>query len=97
MIETKGENTWLVIRIPISTLPETITVRSGDLAEDIRRERLTARENEIYDLIMEKKQNKEIANELCIEIRTVKFHVSRVLRKMGVTSRAELWFKQGEF
>ena len=92
-IETDGGNAWLVIRVPISAVPENIEVRAGDLAEDVRRQKLTRRENEVYDLIMERKQNKEIADALHIELRTVKFHVSEVLRKMGVSSRAELWLK----
>lgn len=91
-IETEGEQAWLVIRIPISTLPEMVNVRAGELADDIRHQRLSVRENQVYDLIMARKSNKEIANELHIEIRTVKFHVSEVLRKMGVSSRAHLWF-----
>lgn len=92
-IEEKGDKAWLVIRIPISTLPDTISVRGGDLADDIRRQRLTARENEVYDMIMARKQNKEIADELSLSLRTVVFHVTSMFRKMGVSSRAELWFK----
>jgi len=90
-VETEGADTWLVIRIPISLLPETITLGLGDVAE-IRRDTLTRREREVFDMIMERKQNKEIADALHIEVRTVKYHVSEVLRKMHVSSRAELWF-----
>lgn len=50
---------------------------------------LTEREWEIYRLLLEGKTNAEIANELVIGISTVKYHVSRVLSKLGVNSRSE--------
>ena len=50
---------------------------------------LTAREIEILGLIAEGLANKEIAYRLGISDHTVKFHVSAVLGKLGVGSRAE--------
>jgi DNA-binding NarL/FixJ family response regulator len=50
---------------------------------------LTARETEVLRMIAEGLANKEIAWRLGISDHTVKFHVSAVLGKLGVASRAE--------
>lgn len=50
---------------------------------------LTEREWEIYRLLLEGKTNADVAAQLVISISTVKYHVSRVLSKLGVASRAE--------
>ena len=52
--------------------------------------RLTHREEEVLRLLVLGKANKEIANELGISPRTVKFHVGNLLQKFKVTSRLEL-------
>ena len=50
---------------------------------------LTAREIEVLKLLGEAKSNMEIADELFISEHTVKVHVSRVLGKLGLSTRAE--------
>ena len=50
---------------------------------------LTAREIEVLRMIAEGLANKEIAFRLGISDHTVKFHVSALLGKLGVSSRAE--------
>ena len=52
-------------------------------------EALTERELEVLHLLAKGRQNKEIANELVISERTVKFHVSAILAKLGVGNRTE--------
>jgi DNA-binding CsgD family transcriptional regulator len=51
---------------------------------------LTARESEICEQLIKGKSNKAIAEELVLSDRTVESHVSSILTKMNVTSRAEL-------
>ena len=51
---------------------------------------LTAREVEIYKLIIQNYSNKEIGKTLYISQPTVKTHVSSILRKLGLKSRTEL-------
>ena len=50
---------------------------------------LSAREGEVLGLLAQGLQNKEIADRLFISERTVKFHVSAVLRKLGAGNRTE--------
>ncbi len=51
---------------------------------------LTEREREVLDLLARGLQNKEIANELAITERTVKFHVGALMRKLEAGNRTEV-------
>jgi DNA-binding CsgD family transcriptional regulator len=51
---------------------------------------LTAREQEVLGLLREGLANKEIADTLGCSVRTVEFHVTNLLRKVGASSRLEL-------
>jgi DNA-binding NarL/FixJ family response regulator len=54
---------------------------------------LTSRELDVLRLVAAGKPNKQIASELEISERTARTHVSRILRKLGLSSRtqAALW------
>lgn len=60
----------------------------GEVQE--RLERLTPREKEVLDLIVEGKPNKGIAFDLGVSERTVEIHRSRVMRKMEADSLSQL-------
>ncbi|MEV6328789.1 response regulator transcription factor [Streptomyces sp. NPDC051909] len=50
---------------------------------------LTAREQEIFELIATGMSNQEVAQSLVLSEKTVKFHVSNLLRKLGVRNRTQ--------
>ena len=52
-------------------------------------EALTGRETEVLKLVARGWANKQVARELFVEEKTVKAHVSGILRKLGVTSRTQ--------
>jgi DNA-binding NarL/FixJ family response regulator len=52
-------------------------------------ERLTEREREVLTLIAMGMCNREIAGELFLSTATVKTHVARVLRKLGLRDRTQ--------
>jgi len=53
-------------------------------------EALTGRERQIIDLLNQQLSNRSIAQRLGIRERTVKFHISNILRKMNISNRKEL-------
>lgn len=50
---------------------------------------LTAREQEIFELVIKGMSNQEVAETLVLSERTIKFHVSNLLRKLGVRNRTQ--------
>lgn len=72
----------------IQGLPTTPTVQHSDF-------NLTCREVEIMEFIVRGLTNKEIADKLCISPQTVKNHIRKIFRKLGVENRTEataVWF-----
>jgi DNA-binding NarL/FixJ family response regulator len=51
---------------------------------------LTPKEREVFALVLKRRTNPEIAEELYISLYTVKNHVSSILRKLGLKSRREI-------
>ncbi len=61
----------------------------SDRADSTEQESLTEREMEVLLLLAQGRPNKEIAAMLVIAERTVKFHISAILGKLGATNRTE--------
>ncbi|MDX2917044.1 MULTISPECIES: response regulator transcription factor [Streptomyces] len=53
--------------------------------------KLSGREEEILGLLLRRRSNEEIAQELCLTQQTVKNYASRVFHKVGVSGRKELF------
>ena len=54
-----------------------------------RSEPLSGREREVYELVIQGRSNKEIAQTLFISESTAKVHVRHIFEKLGVHTRAE--------
>lgn len=76
------------------SLVDRLVARAEELLEEGRAvvgpASLSQRQREVLHSVMENLANKEIASKLNITVRTVKFHISTLLDKFGVDSRAEL-------
>lgn len=83
----------LVVRAD-KTLNDDICARAAALLEGanigVTSVALSPREREVLRAVCSNFANKEIAFQLSISVRTVKFHVSALLRKFGVSTRAQL-------
>jgi len=53
-------------------------------------DRLSRREREIFDLILQGRSSRDIATELTISLKTVETHRAHIIKKLGVRSPAEL-------
>ena len=72
-----------------SLSPEAAQVLMQNLKEPSSTFTLTEREHDILVLMVSGLGNNEIAERLIVSRSTVKFHVSNILSKLGVTSRTE--------
>lgn len=82
----QGESGWLSRRVIQKVMRRRAV---GDAGLD----RLTPREREVARLMTAGLSNRQIAEKLCLGERTVKFHVSNIFDKLGLSSRSEvvLW------
>jgi DNA-binding NarL/FixJ family response regulator len=78
----------LIIRIHVES-----TLKKSNVA--FKDERLTRRESEVLDHIIQGETNKQIAIALDVTVRTVKFHVSSLFQKCEVRSRIDLFVRNG--
>ena len=62
---------------------------SGKLREQKPVEVLTEREREVLKLATQGLSNQDIANELCLSLRTVQAHLGHIFNKLQVSSRTE--------
>ncbi len=62
-----------------------IEVKGGTFVKRI----LTAKEKEVFELLIDNYDTREIANKLTISEKTVRNHISNVICKLGVKGRAQ--------
>lgn len=71
----------------LAQVADAIQDRSETAVNDIV---LTSRQKEVLELVVKGYANKEIADQLGLTERTIKFHVSRILERYQLSSRYEL-------
>lgn len=62
----------------------------ADLTSRLRTGNLSQQQQQIIDAIMSGCSNKEIARDLSLSERTIKYHLTRIFSKLGVSGRMEL-------
>jgi DNA-binding CsgD family transcriptional regulator len=77
--------TTVTCKLPLRSLSLVPETRATERIAQLR-----PREREVLELLVAGLRNREIAARLYITVRTVKFHVSNILRKFGAESRAEV-------
>lgn len=80
-------------KIASMVLEDFRRVKDEDEIDDSEMYVLSDREQEILDLVAQGLRNKEIANKLSIAEKTVKNHVSNILKALQVNSRTEAAMK----
>lgn len=71
----------------VTSRAETLLQSAGIYAKPTD---LSRREQQVLEAVAQNLSNKEIASRLCVSERTIKFHVSSLLQKLGARGRVEL-------
>ncbi len=79
---------WAPRRLLAELIHRLLTARDPHVS--VAAATFTGREQEVLNLLLDGKSNREIAQSLKIEERTVKSYVTRLLRKMSVKNRTAL-------
>ena len=94
LVRGQGPEDYELMVISRETLLERVAERAQQLLEAGRAlgagVKVSRREQEVLDGILQHQTNKEIAKRLGVSERTVKFHVSSLLAKFGVADRIAL-------
>ncbi|NIM13404.1 MAG: response regulator [Candidatus Aminicenantes bacterium] len=92
----KNGEIWVSRNVVDLSLQNLTSSESDHIISENHRFGLTDREIEILRTMALGLRNKEIADKLFISEKTVKTHINRVFRKLGVTTRANAIFKAVE-
>jgi non-specific serine/threonine protein kinase len=70
--------------------PSPVSPSADRSTDDSLTDRLTSREREVAQLVARGLTNRQIASDLHLSERTIENHVSNILRKLGLASRAQV-------
>ena len=63
------------------------------LRKDLLKKNLSKREIEVVMLVLEGSTNREVAHNLCVAEKTVKFHLTNVYKKLNISRRSQIFWK----
>ena len=95
IVEINNVNSLLLVPFIILVCWLGMTLGSNKKRDDLEtafQSQLSDREKEVFELVLIGKKNQEIANELFVDISTVKSHINNIYKKTGVKNRKELRF-----
>ena len=78
------------VKVERNRIQKTIDLISGNSEFHKKRDLLTGRQQQVFDLIIQGKSNKEISSELFIELSTLKTHINHIYKTLNVNSRKNL-------
>jgi DNA-binding CsgD family transcriptional regulator len=94
LVRGQAPEDYELMVVPKASLLDSVAERAQELLTAGRAlgagVKVSRREQEVLDCILLGSSNKEIASKLNVAERTVKFHVSSLLAKFGVTDRVAL-------
>jgi DNA-binding CsgD family transcriptional regulator len=94
LVRGQAPEDYEMMIIPRTSLLDSVAERAQELLAAGRAlgagVKVSRREQEVLDCVLQGCANKEIASKLNVAERTVKFHVSSLLAKFGVTDRVAL-------
>jgi DNA-binding NarL/FixJ family response regulator len=90
VLSTPGSGTQIEVRIPFEHYSNQGGRELTGQPADDEHPGLTNRELEVLKILANGGRNKDIAAEISVSLRTVKFHIENMYRKLDVWTRAEL-------
>ncbi|WP_047043021.1 response regulator transcription factor [Vibrio mexicanus] len=81
--------------VAIDTALTSSEKRFHTLQDEMALNALTKREKEVLDLVIKGMKNQQMADELCVSLRTIEVHRSNVMKKLEVKNVAALIQKVG--
>jgi DNA-binding CsgD family transcriptional regulator len=94
LVRGQAPEDYELMVVPRESLLDAVAERAQELLAAGRAlgagVKVSRREQEVLDCVLQSLSNKEIASRLNVAERTVKFHVSSLLAKFGVTDRVAL-------
>src|SRR5438128_4709918 len=88
-VEITSQDLTYLHQLLLARLRRRQTATPALSAANLSELNLTQREQEIVDLLVLGKSNKEMADRLCLSGDTIKAHLQHIFRKVGVSSRLE--------
>ena len=70
-------------------IPPTLLNKNSEIGENGGSKTLTARQNQVLNLVAQGMSNKQIAYEIGVSEATVKLHINALLRSVGATNRTQ--------
>jgi len=70
-------------------IPPTLLNKNAEVNENSAAKTLTARQNQVLNLVAQGMSNKQIAYEIGVSEATVKLHINALLRSVGATNRTQ--------
>lgn len=95
IVEINNVHSLLLVPFIILVCWLGMTLGSKKASDDLKiayQNQLSEREKVVFELVLIGKKNQEIANELFVDISTVKTHINNIYKKTGVKNRKELRF-----